>query len=173
VGRGFAVVAGEIRKLAESSSLQAKTVKTVLKNIKDALGKISTSTIASLKQFDDIDKGFETVSSQTLEIRTSMEQQDAGNREVLAAMGDSNEIAGNVRSNSKKIQNASQELAGESKNLERLASEAIGITGDIASGIAGINAAVNRTSEISRKNREDIESLMLEIERFKVLGLNT
>ncbi|MDR2747576.1 MAG: methyl-accepting chemotaxis protein, partial [Treponema sp.] len=43
-GKGFAVVADEIRKLAESSSEQSKTISGVLKKIKDSIDKITKST---------------------------------------------------------------------------------------------------------------------------------
>jgi methyl-accepting chemotaxis protein len=168
VGRGFAVVADEIRKLAENSSAQAKTVSGVLKNIKDALEGIGSSTLASLKQFEEIDKGFESVSAQGQQIRSSMEQQDAGNKKILEDMESSNEITRKVRNNSSEIHNGSREAAGEGKKLEALTGEVTGAINEIASGIGGIDSAISRTSEISRKNKEDIESLLREITRFKV-----
>jgi methyl-accepting chemotaxis protein len=149
-GKGFAVVAGEIRKLAESSSAQAKTVATVLKNIKNSLDNINASTTASLKQFADIDQGFEEVSTQSMEIRNSMEQQDAGNKEVLAAMTTSNEITKNVRSNSSEIQSASQEVADESRQLDNLTGELTSEISEVTLGIGDINSAVIRASEICR-----------------------
>jgi methyl-accepting chemotaxis protein len=167
VGRGFAVVADEIRKLAESSSEQAKMVSIVLKNIKDALSGISTATLASLKQFEEIDDGFETVSTQGMEIRNAMEQQDAGNKEVLEAMSVSNEITRNVRGNSAEIQSGSREIIGEGKNLENLTGEVTEAINVIAEGLDDINTTVTRTSEISRKNKEDIDALLREITRFK------
>jgi methyl-accepting chemotaxis protein len=168
VGRGFAVVADEIRKLAESSSEQAKTVSAVLKNIKDALGGISAATVASLKQFEEIDSGFESVSEQGMQIRNSMEQQDAGNKEVLRAMSDSNEITQNVRANSAEIQNGSREIIGEGKHLEALTGEVTTAIHEIVSGIGDINSTIGRTSEISRRNKEDIEVLLREISKFRV-----
>jgi methyl-accepting chemotaxis protein len=168
VGRGFAVVAEEIRKLAESSSEQAKTVSGVLKNIKDALGGISSSTLASLRQFEEIDSGFEAVSAQGMKIRNAMEQQDAGNKEVLESMETSNEITRNVRNNSSEIQNRGREVINEGRNLETLTGEVTGAINEIGSGIENINAAIIRTGEISRKNKEDIEDLLREITRFKI-----
>jgi methyl-accepting chemotaxis protein len=167
-GKGFAVVASEIRKLAESSSVQAKAVSTVLKNIKNSLANINASTMASLKQFTDIDQGFKSVSAQSMEIRNSMEQQDAGNKEVFAAMTESNEITQNVRQNSSEIQSASLEVAEESRQLEYLTGELTGAIGEIASGIGNIDTAVARTSEICRKNKEDIDTLLSEISKFSI-----
>ncbi|MDR0496570.1 MAG: methyl-accepting chemotaxis protein [Treponema sp.] len=62
VGRGFAVVADEIRKLAESSSGQAKTVSDVLKKIKSALDSISSASVAVLSGFAVIEGAVKTVS---------------------------------------------------------------------------------------------------------------
>jgi methyl-accepting chemotaxis protein len=50
-GKGFAVVADEIRKLAESSSEQSKTISTVLKKIKESIDKITKSTENVLNKF--------------------------------------------------------------------------------------------------------------------------
>ena len=167
VGRGFAVVADEIRKLAESSSSQAKTVSLVLKNIKNALGVISVSTLGSLKQFDEINNGFESVSAQGMQIRNAMEQQDAGNKEVLEAMEMSKEITRNVRSNSMEMQNASHEVIEGGKNLESLTGEVTDAISEIVSGIDNINTTIVRTSEISRRNNDDIEALLQEISKFR------
>ncbi|MDR3115125.1 MAG: methyl-accepting chemotaxis protein, partial [Treponema sp.] len=51
-GRGFAVVADEIRKLAESSGEQSKTIAVVLKKIKDSIDKIMKSTDEVLNRFE-------------------------------------------------------------------------------------------------------------------------
>jgi methyl-accepting chemotaxis protein len=70
-GKGFAVVADEIRKLAESSGEQSKTISTVLKKIKDSIDKITKSTGTVLNRFEDIDGGVRTVSDQEENIRNA------------------------------------------------------------------------------------------------------
>jgi methyl-accepting chemotaxis protein len=74
-GKGFAVVADEIRKLAESSGEQSKTISSMLKKIKDSIDKITRSTDAVLNKFEAIDSGVKTVSDQEENIRNAMEEQ--------------------------------------------------------------------------------------------------
>jgi methyl-accepting chemotaxis protein len=63
-GKGFAVVADEIRKLAESSSEQSKTIGAVLKNIKASIDKITLSTENAFNGFEEIDSNVKTIAEQ-------------------------------------------------------------------------------------------------------------
>ena len=143
-------------------------VSEVLKNIKNSLGGISTSTLESLKQFEDIDAGFDSVSEQSVQIRNAMEQQDAGNKEVLQAINISKEITQKVQANSQQMQNASSEVIDEGKNLEHLTGDVRNAIDEIASGIDTVDNAVRRSSQISRENNSDIEALLREISKFKI-----
>jgi methyl-accepting chemotaxis protein len=82
-GKGFAVVADEIRKLAESSSEQSKTIGNVLKKIKTSIDKITRSTENVLSKFEAIDSSVKTVSEQEETIRNAMENQGAGSKQIL------------------------------------------------------------------------------------------
>ncbi|MDR1894130.1 MAG: methyl-accepting chemotaxis protein, partial [Spirochaetales bacterium] len=79
-GKGFAVVADEIRKLAENSGEQSKTISKVLKKIKDSIDKITKSTGSVLNKFEAIDSGVKTVSDQEENIRNAMEEQNEGSK---------------------------------------------------------------------------------------------
>jgi methyl-accepting chemotaxis protein len=61
-GKGFAVVADEIRKLAENSGKQSKTISQVLKTIKGSIDKITASTNTVLEKFQAIDDRVRIVS---------------------------------------------------------------------------------------------------------------
>ncbi|MDR0409710.1 MAG: methyl-accepting chemotaxis protein, partial [Spirochaetaceae bacterium] len=102
-GKGFAVVADEIRKLAESSGEQSKTISTVLKKIKDSIDKITRSTDAVLNKFEAIDTGVKTVSDQEENIRNAMEEQSAGSQQILEAISQLNEVTQMVKSSSKEM----------------------------------------------------------------------
>ena len=167
-GKGFAVVADEIRKLAESSSEQSKTISAVLKKIKTSIDKITGSTEAVLNEFEAIDGGVRTVSGQTGNIRGAMEEQSAGSKHILEAIGQLNEVTRKVKDGSRVMLAGSKEAIAEGKNLEIAAEEISSGINEMAAGANQINAAVSRINEISGQNKENIELLVREVSRFKV-----
>jgi methyl-accepting chemotaxis protein len=170
VGRGFAVVSGEIRKLAENSSGQAKMVSEVLKTIKGSLDGISGSTTLALSNFERIDREVKTVSDQETRIRNAVEEQDSGSRAILETIARSNGITRNVRSGSEEMLVNSRHVMDEGKNLELLTQNLSGGMGNIASEVNRISSAVSHVQEIEQENSRSIEVLMQEISKFK-LGL--
>jgi len=167
-GKGFAVVADEIRKLAESSSEQSKTIGTVLKKIKESIDKITHSTENVLNKFEAIDTSVRTVTEQEGNIRNAMEEQGEGSKQILEAVGQLNGITQQVKGGSIEMLEGSKEVIHESKNLERVTQEITGGMNEMASGAEQINVAVNRVNDISVKNRENIDLLVREVSRFKV-----
>ena len=167
-GKGFAVVADEIRKLAESSSEQSKTISDVLKKIKKSIDKIITSTDNVLKRFESIDWGVKTVAEQENSILNAMEEQAQGSKQVLQAIGQVSEITDHVKGGSHQMLEGSKEVISESKNLEKATQEITGGMNEMAAGADQINFAVTRVNDLSGKNRENIEALLAEVSRFKV-----
>jgi methyl-accepting chemotaxis protein len=167
-GKGFAVVADEIRKLAESSGAQSKTISAVLKKIKDSIDKIERSTERVLNKFEAIDSGVKTVSEQTENIRAAMEEQSIGSRQILEVIGQLNEITRMVKGGSDEMLEGSREVITEGKNLEMATQEITNGMNEMASGADQINVAVTRVNEISGSNRDSINVLVKEVERFKV-----
>jgi len=167
-GKGFAVVADEIRKLAESSGEQSKTIGTVLKKIAESIKKITSSTENVLTKFGAIDSGVRTVSDQESNIRNAMEEQGEGSKQVLQSVGDLNELTQQVKSGSEEMLNGSQEVMNESQNLEKVTQEITGGMNEMASGAEQINVAVHNVNEMTQKNREAIDVLIKEVSRFKV-----
>jgi methyl-accepting chemotaxis protein len=167
-GKGFAVVADEIRKLAENSGEQSKTISTVLKKIKDSIDKITKSTNSVLNKFEAIDNGIRTVSDQEENIRNAMEEQSAGSKQILDAIGQLNDATQMVKDTSEEMREGSKQVIEESKNLEIVTQEISSGMNEMASGADQINIAVTRVNTISGENKENINVLVQEISRFKV-----
>ncbi|MDR0403987.1 MAG: methyl-accepting chemotaxis protein [Treponema sp.] len=167
-GKGFAVVADEIRKLAENSGEQSKTISTVLKKIKDSIDKITRSTDEVLNRFEAIDSEVRTVSEQSENIRNAMEEQSVGSQQILEVISQLNEITRQVKGSSDEMLEGSKEVIHEEKNLEMVTQEIANGMNEMASGADQINVAVNRVNEISGQNKDNIDILVQEVSRFKV-----
>jgi len=167
-GKGFAVVANEIRKLAESSGQQSKTISIILKKIKESIDKITIATNNVLNKFEAIDSNVRIVAQQQENIRHAMEEQDTGSKQILEGVGNINVITGHVKRSSQEMLEGSEEVIRESENLEKITLEITSGMNEMATGADEINVAVHHVNEITVKNRENIDHLMKEVSRFKV-----
>ena len=167
-GRGFAVVADEIRKLAESSSEQSKTIGNVLKKIKGSIDKIGVSTDKVMDRFELIEQGVKTVAEQERSIQNAMEEQNHGSKQILQASGQVNDVTQQVKSGSQEMLEGSKEVIQESKNLGRLTQEITNGMNEMAVGSEQVNKAVANVSELTNRTKENITSLVQSTSRFKV-----
>jgi methyl-accepting chemotaxis protein len=165
-GKGFAVVADEIRKLAESSSEQSKTIGNVLKKIKESIDKINKSAENVTTRFESIDSSVKTVADMEGNILNAMEKQ--GEDEHLSGSASLSEISRVVKTGSEEMLNGSQEVLHESQNLEKVTQEITGGMSEMATGADQINLAVNNVNDMTQKNRDAIKALLKEVENFKV-----
>ncbi|MHC6203742.1 methyl-accepting chemotaxis protein [Breznakiellaceae bacterium SP9] len=166
-GKGFAVVADEIRKLAESSSEQSKTTMAMLKKIKASIDTITRQSQDVLARFEAIDDGVKLVSEKENTIRTGIEAQEAGGRQIMESIKRLNEITGKVKKGSAEMAADSLSVVQESGNLNRISNEVLDGMGEMVSGVGQINQAINRVNEISMSNKEHIDALDDEIAKFK------
>ncbi|GHV92201.1 hypothetical protein AGMMS50268_27040 [Spirochaetia bacterium] len=167
-GKGFAVVADEIRKLAESSAEQSKTISSVLKKIKASIDSITQSTEVVIKRFEVIEQDVQTVSDQEAGIRNAMEEQENGSRNILEAVTKLNELTTLVRKGSEEMTAEGQGVMRQSKDLESIAAEMANGMEEMAKGADQINIAVVRVNEISGENKTNIDTLNGEVSKFKV-----
>jgi methyl-accepting chemotaxis protein len=167
-GRGFAVVADEIRKLAESSSEQSKTISGVLRKIKASIDKITKSTEGVLLKFEAISEGIRKVTDQEINVRNAMEEQGAGSKSILESIGSLNEITNKVTGSARAMGNRSQDIIKESKTLAVITKEISEGMRDMAVEAEHISGAVKRVDDISVYNKTQLKTLIAEISRFKV-----
>jgi methyl-accepting chemotaxis protein len=168
LGRGFAVVAAEIRKLAESSSAQSKTISTVLKKIKSSIDKITKSTENVLEKFGAIDLGVKTVAEQEGNIRNAMEEQGHGSKQVLEAISRVNETTQLVRGVSLEMLERAKKVMQEAGSLGKSTQEITGGINEMSSGVVEVNKAISNINELTNRNRETAGKLMSEVQKFKI-----
>jgi methyl-accepting chemotaxis protein len=167
-GRGFAVVADEIRKLAENSGKQSKTISAVLKKIKSSIDMISKSTAVVMERFGNIEHEVENVTNQETQIRHAMEEQGAGSRHILECISQLNSVTDLVKQASSSMAQESRDVLKHSGSLQSITADVAGSIDEITGNADHIVSAVIRANEISTENKHSIGELSVEIAKFKV-----
>ena len=167
-GKGFAVVADEIRKLAEESSSQGKTITETLKILSGEIEALSYSAKTAEEKFNAIFALSEQVKTMSQNLMNAMREQENGSKEVLTAIRDINMVTNQVNDGSGEMLRGGENVAKEMQKLDELTRIITDSMNEMASGAVQISNAVQEVNTISQKNKESIENLSKEVGKFKV-----
>ena len=167
-GKGFAVVADEIRKLAEESSVQGKTITATLKTLSGEIETLSDSSKTAGEKFNVIFSLSEQVKDMSSRLMEAMKEQENGSREVLGAIKTINAVTNEVQAGSGEMLRGGEGVAEEMRNLDDLTRIIADSMNEMASGAVQISNAVQDVNEITQKNKASIDNLAKEVKKFKV-----
>ena len=167
-GKGFAVVADEIRKLAEESSMQGKTITATLKTLSGEIETLSASSKTVEEKFNAIFSLAEQVKEMSASLTEAMREQENGSKEVLTAIKSINTVTIEVQAGSEEMLKGGEGVAEKMQKLDSLTRVITESMNEMASGAVQINNAVQEVSEITQKNKQSIENLAAEVSKFKV-----
>ena len=167
-GKGFAVVADEIRKLAEESSVQGKTITATLKTLSGEIETLSASSKTAGEKFTAIFSLSEQVKDMSSRLMEAMKEQENGSREVLGAIKTINAVTNEVQAGSGEMLRGGEGVAEEMRKLDDLTRIIADSMNEMASGAIQISNAVQDVNEITQKNKASIDNLAKEVKKFKV-----
>ena len=167
-GKGFAVVADEIRKLAEDSAMQGKTITATLKTLSGEIETLSASSKTVEEKFNAIFTLAEQVKEMSARLTEAMREQENGSKEVLTAIKSINTVTIEVQAGSEEMLKGGEGVASEMQKLDSLTRIITDSMNEMASGAVQINNAVQEVSEITQRNKRSIENLAQEVSKFKV-----
>ena len=167
-GKGFAVVADEIRKLAEESSVQGKTITATLKTLSGEIETLSASSKTAGEKFNVIFSLSEQVKDMSSRLMEAMKEQENGSREVLGAIKTINAVTNEVQAGSGEMLRGGEGVAEEMRKLDDLTRVIADSMNEMASGAVQISNAVQDVNEITQKNKASIDNLAKEVKKFKV-----
>lgn len=167
-GKGFAVVADEIRKLAEDSATQGKTITSTLKTLSSEIESLSVSSKTVEDKFSTIFNLSEQVKSMSDRLTEAMHEQENGSREVLGAIKNINTVTVEVQAGSEEMLKGGEGVAEEMLKLDNLTRMITDSMNEMAAGAVQINNAVQEVNAITQKNKTSIENLAAEVGKFKV-----
>ena len=167
-GRGFAVVAGEIRKLAEESSAQGKTISGTLKMITAEIDQLVKAASLAVEKFTVISQHTDAVQNSASMVAFSMTEQSKAGKEVLSSMQDINAVTQSVQQGSAEISGGSEKVMDEVRNLDKVTHTLQSRMEEIASNFMQINNSIYEVKSFTERNKESINRLVGEVEKFKV-----
>ena len=117
-GKGFAVVASEIRKLAENSSKETKSIDEVLKKMKSLIDTISEKTGEVSKEFDTIVNLSAKVKDQEALVHDAVQEQNNGSNQLLDTISQMKDAQNAVSDAAAKLNTETEEIKQQMTNLE-------------------------------------------------------
>lgn len=166
-GKGFSVVADEIRKLAESSSENAKRISIVIKGVTENISKASTSGIEADTAFKEINREVEDVSLAFAEITSSTAELTTGSKEIQSSMNILSDISINVKDAANQMHIFIEKVINSISIVERISQEVNGSVGEITEGTLQISKAMDEVNDLTVNMGNAAENLDNEIKNFK------
>lgn len=168
VGKGFAVVADEIRKLAEQSNQQGKTINDSLKALSASIDSVSANTKQVQQEFERIYALSQNVQAQEKSVFSAMLEQSEGNKRVLDAMRD-------ITASSAEVKESAEEILSDSDKIY----EAMGILAEVTERIntrmddmtdsaQHISSAMDEVTRHTAENASGMEALSRELGGFRL-----
>ena len=167
-GKGFAVVADEIRKLAEQSNEQGKNIGMQLSELQEIIQNVSENTKAVQNQFEVIFDLTGKVQQQEAVIRNAMDEQNAGNVQVLQSINEIKSSADVVKNNTNVLLSGGKQIGDEMKNLESVTQEITDSMNKMAADSGQITQSVEACQKLSNENQSNLEALKNNVGMFKI-----
>ena len=167
-GKGFSVVSDEIRKLAEQSNEQGKTISEQLQELQESIQQVSNGTMQVKTQFDTIFSLADDVTEQNRTVMTAMQEQSTGSSQVLESMSEIKSMIELVVKGSTELTNGGKQIAAEMTSLAGLTEEINGAMSEMANGAQSIIHSVQDVDSATVTNRDNVQKLSEEINTFTV-----
>ncbi|MFW6234633.1 MAG: methyl-accepting chemotaxis protein [Spirochaetota bacterium] len=163
-GGGFAVVAGEIRSLAETSGEEAKTIKRSLQQMQRAVEQIVPATTDAAASFVTVKEQIDELSHRIAEVRSALEEQGVGSREIVSALARMTDITANVRESSKNMTDGSGLILQQTHGLKEISE---GVSRQIAHTVTASQEITDTILRVEQAMESMQESLQFAISAFK------
>ncbi len=167
-GKGFAVVADEIRKLAEEAGTQGKLISTALKNFSSQIETVSTSSTNIGNKFMSIFEKVNEVKIMSAEIMKVAEARGEQSEKLLSLIEGVNAVTDEVKSGSFEMLKGGEQVVEEMRKLDELAGIISKSMNEMLGGAFQIKNAVGEVNEITQTNKDNIENIAQDVEKFKV-----
>lgn len=167
-GRGFAVVADEIRKLAEVATMQSKEIARNVKSIGFFIkAGAQDSTVAS-QSFHAIAEQVVHMVEYNGQIKSAMDEQGEGSKQILFALAQINEITARVRDGSVEMLEGSRNINDEMQTMIKVSEQLRTKTNELKEGTHSVNEAVASAQRTSQETIILGNAVSQQVARFQL-----
>lgn len=166
-GRGFSVVADEIRRLAETSAGQSKTIRNELTQVQKAIEEVVVASSESEKSFERVAERIGETDALVHEVQQAMLEQKEGSNQVLEALKSMNDISSQVRTGSQEMSTGNKTVLEEIERLREATADIKQSMDEMAVGASGIADSARKVSEMARETTETISTMDQALGYFK------
>lgn len=167
-GKGFAVVAEEIRKLSESTTEQSHYIKQTLSSVIENINEVTNAATSAGLTFGEIVNQISSDDSLITEIRSSMEEQSIGSKQIVDALGNIKETTHTIIENSKQMNSGIENVVAQVKELENAAKNLSSKTDEIKKSTQIINSNANKLIGMASENKKFAKELSAQTEKYIV-----
>ncbi|MCQ2597265.1 MAG: methyl-accepting chemotaxis protein [Treponema sp.] len=167
-GKGFAVVADEIRKLAEDSNEQSKSISDRLGTLGISIENVSRDISEVQEQFARIFDLTQKVQNQEAAIMQAMQEQNAGSSQILEAIRLITDSTQTVQDNSNNMLNGSDKVISEMEKLSLITVEINKAMNDISNTTNAVTASLEEVTAAVEDNVQSSANLTEKTSYFKL-----
>lgn len=167
-GQGFSVVADEIRKLAESTQSQAKSIKDLIIEITKAIQNGSSSMQDTKAMFYKIQQEIGTQTNVVENIAQTMDIQSTGAEEILST---TNKISKNIQSVNEIIKNQAnytEEITEGIKDVVELSGKIDGSMNVSLGILKDFSQSIQIVNEKAHANQKSVQTINDELGKFEL-----
>ena len=167
-GKGFAVVAEEIRKLSESTTEQSHYIKQTLSSVIENINEVKDAASSAGLTFSEIVNQISSDDSLITEIRSSMEEQSIGSKQIVDALGNIKDTTHTIIGNSKQMNSRIENVVVQVKELENAAKNLSSKTDEIKKSTQKINSNADKLIGMASENKKFAKELSVQTEKYIV-----
>ena len=167
-GKGFAVVAEEIRKLADTSAAQSKSIGENLKEIASNIAKVVESANSSSASFEIVSDKTNNTSELVISIKQAMEEQSEGSKQILEALTAMNDTSNDVQTSSAQIESGTNEILDAISSLKQSSENMSSNFARIVTTTEATKRTTGLLNNLTQEMTSAVNNISEKIDEFKV-----